>query len=153
MKDTVIRRSPRSPAGEQRSKIPVVLSQDIEDKIRADAKREGITLSFLLSRIIEAYYGKRSNDNPADLLRRIERLENAVFSHSPDTILPNQPVQVDIPDTIREQLIQVRDDRDLTKRELADAIGFPLDIIQGILDGNITQILPDELKKIIEYIQ
>jgi hypothetical protein len=102
MKDQVIRRSPRSPAGEQRSKIPVVLSQDIEDRIRADAKREGITMSFLLCRIIEAHYGKRAPDNPADLLRRIERLENAVFSHS-ETVV-SQPVLVDIPDTIRETI-------------------------------------------------
>lgn len=152
MKDTVIRRSPRSPAGKQRSKIPVVLSQDIEDRIRADAKREGITLSFLLSRIIEGYYGKRALDNPADLLRRIERLESVVFSHSSDTeYIP--PVQVDVPDTVREQLIQTRDSRDMTKRELADTIGLSLDLVQGILDGKTSQILPDELKKIIEYIQ
>jgi hypothetical protein len=36
---------------------------------------------------------------------------------------------------------------------MAEAIDLPFDIVQGVLDGNITQVLPDELKKIIEFIQ
>jgi len=148
MAGEVKRRSPRSPAGEQRPKIPVTLGREIEIKLRSDAERLGVTLSFLMGQIIERHYGKRILDPDLEALsRRVSVLESIVLSGNRITV---PAVELfDISEEDRIHLLQKKAESDISNQEMADAAGISSDNVKLILTGDISQVDLETWKKLI----
>lgn len=140
----VVRRSPRSPKGTQRCKIPMVVSSEIEEKIRNDAEKAGVTMSFLLSQIVERHYGKVLPDpNYLLLSRRIDRLEQVVFSGGESVI-----TLVPIPESVQRGLMAYRDENDLSYKEMSDIFQIDSDVLKGVIQNKVNELPSDELERL-----